>query len=183
MARYPADRFDQVAPARGVRRGAHRLPGPKGRFWRWLLSTVIAAALFSALGVFLVDRYRSEIDLSGDGDHAAVEDLPPYEIPVAEPVDDPKIAITVLNATEQTGLAAKIGKQLRADKKWNVKTESSAATTDVATSTVYYNHLDAEGAARALAADLGVTEVKLSTFYRGNPITVVIGADLIPAAA
>lgn len=181
MAKLPTDRFDQIAPARGVRQGAHRLPRRGGRFWRWLLSTTVVAVICAGTGVYLVDRYRNEIDLTGNGPRPVVTELPPYEIPVAEPVDDPKIAVTVLNATETAGLAAVIGKQLK-DAKWNFKTESAAAQTDIATSTVYYNHLDAEGAARGLAAVLGVADVKLSTFYRGNPITVVVGADLVPAA-
>lgn len=177
MAAPASDRFDRLPATRGAARaGAHRAPSTRRGWLRWLVATALSTAVLSGTGIGLLSWYSGSLNFTDLGNQISTEELPPYEIPVAEATEDPKVKITVLNATETTGLATTVGTRLRSAG-WNIAVESTAARTDVAATTVYYNHLDYEGAARGVAESLGVTDVKLSTFYRGNRITVVLGAD------
>ncbi|MDO9063034.1 MAG: LytR C-terminal domain-containing protein [Microbacterium sp.] len=174
---YPPDSFDAVRED-APRVGAHRGAKSRGRVWRALSVAAVGVVLLTAAGWLVVQQTRSGTGpvagpLTADG----AGSFQPWDPPEAAPERDPDATVTVLNGTTQTGLAAAVGEELVADG-WNVVTESSASDTDIEQTVVYYGHLGSEGAARALAEDLGGVQVQLATYYLyGSELTVVVGKD------
>src|SRR5690606_15177050 len=98
-----------------------------------------------------------------------------YVIPVADPEFNGSLQVTVLNGTEEANLAITVGDLMRAEG-WNIVTTASASSDTIEKTIVYYNHLSAEGPARAVADLISADGVELSTFLQGSRITVVVGA-------
>lgn len=183
--RTPTDRFDELSDAVD-RVGAHRGPARRGRGWiafAWaaLATGVLVGAGVLGLAVF-TDSIRN-IDLPFSSGSSMSDAAAPTEdaLPSATAAIDPAIPITVLNGTATEGLANDVGDLLESQG-WGgatlgVGSRSSAATTDVATSVVYYLDAADEAAARALVDSLGAGEIRLAQDYPSSPITVLIGAD------
>lgn len=178
--KYEPDSFDAIRDD-APRVGAHRGAKPRGRVWRSLSVAAVGVVMLTAGGWYVVQQSTSGTGtVAGPVTANGAGSFQPWDPPEATAEHDPDITVTVLNGTTQTGLAAAVGDELVADG-WNVVTESSASDTDIERTVVYYGHLSSEGAARALAEDLGGVDVQLATYYLyGSALTVVVGNDRTP---
>lgn len=189
MASYPKDRFDDL-PKDLVRVGAHRAPKKRGGGWIAFAWAALATGVLVVGGLFtlsLIDpSVRFEIPgLPAPTESAAAptDEATPTALPLTDPAAiDPArlITITVLNGTPVVGQQTVAGDALLAAG-WPVGTVTTASTTDVETTTVYYSNPLDEDIARGLVAALGVGEIRESTAFLGAPITIVLGADYAPA--
>ncbi|MCS5732724.1 LytR C-terminal domain-containing protein [Herbiconiux daphne] len=179
MARFPEDTFDHL-PAHRDRVGAHRGPRPRGRGWIVLAWAALATALLVGAGVTYLtvinDNNQFDDAFGGGGTSSAAPSETPTPTPVVTPVTDGTLSVTVLNGTENVGLAGRVG-QAAIDAGWNVGTMANASSTDFATTTVYYEDPANEGAALGLAQALGTAATELSTSFPGAALTVVLGTD------
>ena len=185
--RTPTDRFDDL-PDGLDRVGSHRAPERRGRSWIALAWAALATGLLVGAGVvglsLFTDSIRNiELPFSSSTGTAATPDAAPSEdaAPSVTPAIDSALPITVLNGTATEGLANDVGNLLESEG-WNgaalgVGSRSSAATTDVATTVVFFLDAASEGAALALVDSLGVGEIRLSQEYPSSPVTVLLGAD------
>lgn len=185
--RTPTDRFDDL-PDGLDRVGAHRAPERRGRGWIAFAWAALATGLLVGAGVvglsLFTDSIRNiELPFSSNaGEATSPEGAPSEEAsPSVTPAIDPAIPITVLNGTATEGLANNVGDLLESQG-WDgaalgVGSRSSAATTDVATTVVFYLDPANEGAALALLDTLGAGEIRLSQDYPSSPVTVLLGAD------
>lgn len=190
MSRYPHDRYDD-APANLNRVGAHRAPPKKGRglvVFAWAALSTGVLVLGGLWAVSLVDDSVS-FDLPGLSTPIATPGATndSAAAPTAEPVTDPAtidparlISITVLNGTSVDRQQDVAGAQLSKGG-WPVGSLTLASTSDIATTTVYYNNPLDEDVARGVVLALGVGDVVESTAFVGAPITVVLGADYVPS--
>jgi LytR cell envelope-related transcriptional attenuator len=184
---YPRDRFDDV-PEDLQRVGAHRASGRRGRGWLVFGWAVAATLALVAAGVIALTVIGQDIAFEGGtalpvpGTATSTPDATP------EPVVDAAILVTVLNGTNTSGLAARVGERLSADG-WNVGSRANASTRDIETTTVYYWDPADEAAALGAAESLGEAEVRFSENFAPQEgedpagaarLTVVVGSDYAP---
>lgn len=186
MPSHAPDRFDDV-PGDLSRVGAHRAPRPRHHRFRAFAWAALATGLLVGLGVvglFVIDDRVSFTDIIPN-DSASEEAAAPTEAPTVAPTTVPGMVVTVLNGTRTSGLSAKAATSIQASG-WKIGSRLNASTNDIATTTVYYYDAADEGAARGLAAQLGVGDVQQSEQFRpaqGTPaaqaarLTAVLGAD------
>ncbi len=189
MPDYPHDRFDDV-PQDLQRVGAHRASGRRGRRWLvfgWALAATLALV---AAGLIAITTIGENIAFEGGAvlPGAATPTATPAVESTPTPVVDEDILVTVLNGTNTSGLAARVGQRLAADG-WNVGSRANASTRDVGTTTVYYWDVADEGAALGAARSLGTDEVQFSQNFAPEEgedpagvarLTVVVGSDYTP---
>jgi hypothetical protein len=179
MARFPEDSFDRL-PAQRERVGAHRGPKPRGRGWIVVAWAALATALLVGGGVTYLAVINNNIQFTdafgGGGSTTAAPTETPTPTPTITPVTDGTLSVTVLNGTENVGLAGRVG-QAAIDGGWNVGTMANASSTDFATTTVYYEDPANEAAALGLAQLLGNVATEQSSTFQGAALTVVLGTD------
>lgn len=200
---YPADEFDEpndsVLPA-----GVHRRPLPAWRNWLpLLLIVVIAPALaWGALALFKVaggtnSSVASSIATKMASNKAAatakatasasaapksnatvITTQAPAPTPTPTPTQsiDYTVGITVHNGTDTAGLAARAGSSLEGAGFTSVTVSPGVYSQETPTeSTVYYASEDQEAVAKAVAKELGISNVELSAEQASsNPIVVVL---------
>lgn len=185
MPSHAPDRFDDV-PGDLSRVGAHRAPRPRHHRFRAFAWAALATGVLVGLGVvglFVIDDRVSFTDIIPSG--GSSEEAAPTEAPTAAPTAVPGMVVTVLNGTRTSGLSARAATALQ-DAGWAIASRLNASSTDIATTTVYYYDAADEGAARGLAAELGVGDVAQSEQFRpaagtsaaqASKLTAVLGAD------
>ncbi|MCS5721075.1 LytR C-terminal domain-containing protein [Herbiconiux sp. CPCC 203407] len=173
---FPEDSFDRL-PAHRERVGAHRGPAPRGRGWMVLAWAALATVLLVGGGITYLAVINDNIQFTDSNSQAATP--APEETAAPEPVapiTDGTLAVTILNGTENVGLAGRVGEAAAAGG-WNVATQANASTTDFATTTVYYEDPANEAAALGLAQLLGGAAIELSSNFPGAALTAVLGTD------
>lgn len=198
---YPADEFDEpkdsVLPA-----GVHRRPLPAWRNWLPLLLIVVIvpALAWGALALFKVAggtnssvatsiatkmagnkttaKAKASASATPKSNATVVTTQAPTPTPTPTPTQsiDHTVGITVHNGTNTAGLAARAGSTLEGAGFTAVTVSpgvySEATPTD---STVYYASEDQEPVAKAVAKELGISNVELSAEQASsNPIVVVL---------
>ena len=200
---YPADEFDEpndsVLPA-----GVHRRPLPAWRNWLPLLLIVVIvpALAWGALALFKVAggtnssvatsiatkmasnkttakaKATASASAAPKSNATVVTTQAPTPTPTPTPTQsiDHTVGITVHNGTNTAGLAARAGSTLEGAGFTAVTVSpgvySEATPTD---STVYYASEDQEPVAKAVAKELGISNVELSAEQASsNPIVVVL---------
>ncbi|AMB59290.1 LytR C-terminal domain-containing protein [Microterricola viridarii] len=181
---FQHDRFDEI-PSNLERVGAHRVPRKRGKGWVAFGWAALATVVLIGAGVAALFVLNN--NLSAGTDTAAApqssESAPPAaETPAVQPTVDPALAVTVLNGTARSGLAASVGDTLVAAG-WNVTTRSNAATEDVAVSTVFYSDPALEGAALGAAQSVPGAGIALSQDFvdLADANLVVVVGDNFPA--
>jgi len=193
MASTPRDRFDDI-PADLVRVGAHRGPAKRGRGWVRFAWFALATGLLVIGGLYGLSRINPAISfelpvIAGGG---ANPTSTPSTAPVVPPMTvdewkaaDPAIALTisVLNGSANDGVQTKAALQIGAAG-WPTPDAQNASARDREVTVIYYHTAAYEGIAKSLAAVLGIdpANIKLSDFYLGAPVTIVLGADYTPPA-
>ncbi|MFB2554809.1 LytR C-terminal domain-containing protein [Herbiconiux liangxiaofengii] len=178
MPRFPEDSFDRL-PADSGRVGAHRGPVPRGRGWRVLAWAALATALLVAAGVIylaVIDDRNQFTDVAGGSSATAVPTDTATEAPAVTPVTDGTKSVTILNGTDNVGLATRVG-DAAAAAGWNIGSRANATSTDFPTTTVYYADAANEAAALGLAQLLGGVPTELNASYPGADLTAVLGTD------
>jgi hypothetical protein len=98
---------------------------------------------------------------------------------------DPAIplSISVLNGAPTDGLQTQAALQIEGAG-WPEPAAQNAGARDQEVTVIYYHTSDYEGIAKGLAQQLGTdpANIKLSDFYLGAPVTIVLGADYTPPA-
>lgn len=200
---YPADEFDEpndsVLPA-----GVHRRPLPAWRNWLPLLLIVVIvpALAWGALALFKVaggtnSSVASSIATKMASNKAAatakattsasaapksnatvITTQAPAPTPTPTPTQsiDYTVGITVHNGTDTAGLAARAGSSLEGAGFTSVTVSPGVYSEETPTdSTVYYASEDKEAVAKAVAKELGISNVELSAEQASsNPIVVVL---------
>lgn len=200
---YPADEFDEpndsVLPA-----GVHRCPLPAWRNWLPLLLIVVIvpALAWGALALFKVaggtnSSVASSIATKMASNKAAatakattsasaapksnatvITTQAPAPTPTPTPTQsiDYTVGITVHNGTDTAGLAARAGSSLEGAGFTAVTVSPGVYSQETPTdSTVYYASEDKEAVAKAVAKELGISNVELSAEQASsNPIVVVL---------
>ncbi len=189
MASYPKDRFDNL-PKDLVRVGAHRAPRKRGGGWIALAWAALATLVLVVGGFYVVtlidDSVRFEIPgfpQAGETSSAPEDEATPTALPLTDPATiDParNITITVLNGTPTVGQQTVVSDELSAAG-WPVGSATTASTSDIEETIVYYSNPADEDIARGLVSTLGVGDVQESTAFLGAPVTIVLGADYTPA--
>lgn len=194
MASTPRDRFDDI-PTDLLRVGAHRGPAPRGRGWVRFAWFALATGLLIVAGLYGLSRidptFQFELPLAGEegGDSPTVEPTTRPEVPPMTVEEwqaaDPAIPLTisVLNGSPTDGAQNDAALQIGAAG-WPSPDAQNASTRDLEVTAIYYHTADYEGIAKTLAEVLGIdpTHIKLSDFYLGAPVTIVLGADYTPPA-
>lgn len=190
---FPPDEFDDPA-LHGDRVGAHRQRRMPGRRWIIFGSCVVAVALIVGVGFLMLNMVRqgNQFDFSkalGVPGSSTVVDSATSSTASAPsssaassvaaptssaPVADKTAKITVLNATNTSGLAAAAKTALKTDGWTNVTVGNDASR--LKTSTVTYPTAADAASAAAAAKVLGIGSVELST-TAGSQIVVTLGAD------
>lgn len=200
---YPADEFDEpndsVLPA-----GVHRRPLPAWRNWLPLLLIVVIvpALAWGALALFKVaggtnSSVASSIATKMASNKAAAtakatasasaaakpnatvittQAPAPTPTPTLTQSIDYTVGITVHNGTDTAGLAARAGSSLEGAGFTSVTVSPGVYSQETPTeSTVYYASEDKEAVAKAVAKELGISNVELSAEQASsNPIVVVL---------
>ncbi|GAB4100598.1 LytR C-terminal domain-containing protein [Sinomonas halotolerans] len=196
MSTYPRDEFDAV-PESPRRQGVHRARANGGgrRGLVWILAAGIAALLIGALAFFvlpgLVGAQKTApasssapssaaptppAESSAPATAAPTKEAAPTPTPTptqAGPTVDRTLEVGVYNATGTAGLGARVGDTARAAG-WNVTAVANWGGSPVASPVVYYRDAKDAAAARALAADLGISEVYEASAL-GIPLAAVLG--------
>ena len=189
MASYPKDRFDDL-PKDLVRVGAHRAPRKRGGGWVGFAWAALATLVLVVGGFYVVtlidDSVRFEIPGFPQADETSSspeDESTPTALPLTDPATiDPArgITITVLNGTPVVGQQTVVSDALTAAG-WPVGSATTASTSDIEETIVYYSNPADEDIARGLVSTLGVGDVKESTAFLGAPVTIVLGSDYTPA--
>ena len=198
---YPADEFDEpndsVLPA-----GVHRRPLPAWRNWLPLLLIVVivpalawgALALFkvaggtnSSVATSIATKMASNKTTAKAKATASASAAPkpnatvittqaPTPTPTPTQSIDYTVGITVHNGTDTAGLAARAGSTLEGAGFTSVTVSPGVYSHETPTdSTVYYASEDQEPVAKAVAKELGISNVELSAEQASsNPIVVVL---------
>ena len=195
MASTPRDRFDDI-PDDLVRVGAHRSPAKRGRGWIAFAWAALATGLLVVGGLYALSLVNPAISFElpvvvggdGDGDPGTTATPKPEVTPITDPgLVDPALAatisISVFNGAPTNGLQDAAVAQI-AEAGWPKPSGANAGARDEETTVVYYNGSQFEPIALGLAQLLGVDPANIvnTDFYRGAPITIVLGADYTPAA-
>ena len=196
---YPADEFDEpndsVLPA-----GVHRRPLPAWRNWLPLLLIVVIvpALAWGALALFKVAggtnssvatsiatkmasnkttaKAKASASAAPKSNATVVTTQAPTPTPTPTQSIDHTVGITVHNGTNTAGLAARAGSTLEGAG-FTAVTVSPGVYSEAtpADSTVYYASEDKEPVAKAVAKELGISNVELSAEQASsNPIVVVL---------
>lgn len=194
---YPADEFDEpndsVLPA-----GVHRRPLPAWRNWLPLLLIVVIvpALAWGALALFKVaggtnssvatsiatkmagNKTTAKAKASASATPKSNATVVTTQAPTPTPTQsiDHTVGITVHNGTNTAGLAARAGSTLEGAG-FTAVTVSPGVYSEAtpADSTVYYASEDKEPVAKAVAKELGISNVELSAEQASsNPIVVVL---------
>lgn len=91
---------------------------------------------------------------------------------------DRTVAVSVLNSTSTSGLAAKGATRLKTAG-WSIRSTGNYRGT-VPGTTVFYGQASLRATAQAVAADLGVGTVSESAQFGSKRVTVVLGGDFQP---
>lgn len=198
---YPADEFDEpndsVLPA-----GVHRRPLPAWRNWLPLLLIVVIvpALAWGALALFKVAggtnssvatsiatkmasnkttaKAKASASATPKSNATVVTTQAPTQAPTPTPTQsiDHTVGITVHNGTNTAGLAARAGSTLEGAGFTAVTVSPGVYSEQTPTdSTVYYASEDKEAVAKAVAKELGISNVELSAEQASsNPIVVVL---------
>lgn len=198
---YPADEFDEpndsVLPA-----GVHRRPLPAWRNWLPLLLIVVIvpALAWGALALFKVAggtnssvatsiatkmasnkttaKAKASASATPKSNATVVTTQAPTQAPTPTPTQsiDHTVGITVHNGTDTAGLAARAGSTLEGAGFTAVTVSPGVYSEETPTdSTVYYASEDKEAVAKAVAKELGISNVELSAEQASsNPIVVVL---------
>lgn len=200
---YPADEFDEpndsVLPA-----GVHRRPLPAWRNWLPLLLIVVIvpALAWGALALFKVAggtnssvatsiatkmasnkttakaKATASASAAPKSNATVVTTQAPAPTPTPTPTQsiDYTVGITVHNGTDTAGLAARAGSSLEGAGFTSVTVSPGVYSQETPTeSTVYYASEDKEAVAKAVAKELGISNVELSAEQASsNPIVVVL---------
>lgn len=200
---YPADEFDEpndsVLPA-----GVHRRPLPAWRNWLPLLLIVVIvpALAWGALALFKVAggtnssvatsiatkmasnkttaKAKATASASAEAKPNAtvITTQAPAPTPTPTPTQsiDYTVGITVHNGTDTAGLAGRAGSSLEGAGFTSVTVSPGVYSQETPTeSTVYYASEDREAVAKAVAKELGISNVELSAEQASsNPIVVVL---------
>lgn len=176
MPDFSRDRFDEL-PADLARVGAHRAPARRGRAFVAFAWAALATGLLVGAGVVGL-RVIDSRNAAGTGPVDTTSSAPAVAATV-----DPKEPVVLLNATKTNGLAATAGAAAKADS-WTVQSMANASSTTVKTTVVYYAKAGQAGAAKGLAATLGIARTQQSSqFAAGGTgrLTVVLGSDYAAA--
>ena len=191
---YPADEFDEpndsVLPA-----GVHPRPLPAWRNWLPLLLLVVivpALALFkvaggtnSSVATSIATKMASNKTTAKAKATASASAAPKSnatvvttQAPTPTPTQsiDHAVGITVHNGTDTAGLAARAGSTLEGAGFTAVTVSPGVYSEETPTdSTVYYASEDKEAVAKAVAKELGISNVELSAAQASsNPVVVVL---------
>ena len=196
---YPADEFDEpndsVLPA-----GVHRRPLPAWRNWLPLLLIVVIvpALAWGALALFKVAggtnssvatsiatkmasnkttaKAKASASAAPKSNATVVTTQAPTPTPTPTQSIDHTVGITVHNGTDTAGLAARAGSTLEGAGFTSVTVSPGVYSQETPTeSTVYYASEDQEAVAKAVAKELGISNVELSAEQASsNPIVVVL---------
>ena len=196
---YPADEFDEpndsVLPA-----GVHRRPLPAWRNWLPLLLIVVIvpALAWGALALFKVAggtnssvatsiatkmasnktkaKAKASASAAPKSNATVVTTQAPTPTPTPTQSIDHTVGITVHNGTNTAGLAARAGSTLEGAGFTSVTVSPGVYSEQTPTdSTVYYASEDKEAVAKAVAKELGISNVELSAEQASsNPIVVVL---------
>lgn len=200
---YPADEFDEpndsVLPA-----GVHRRPLPAWRNWLPLLLIVVIvpALAWGALALFKVAggtnssvatsiatkmasnkttakaKATASASAAPKSNATVVTTQAPAPTPTPTPTQsiDYTVGITVHNGTDTAGLAGRAGSSLEGAGFTSVTVSPGVYSQETPTeSTVYYASEDREAVAKAVAKELGISNVELSAEQASsNPIVVVL---------
>jgi hypothetical protein len=151
-------------------------------------AALVLAAFLVAVGVLVAVGTRPSV--SGDALSPVTTTTTTHNATTTTTTTIPHGSVTVLvaNATSSNGLALHYSTALEAGG-WDMKTPTDATTT-VAASAVYYAS-GQQAAAAAIAAQLGLKPAAVLPLTAavpvanasGNDVVVVVGADLVQAAA
>jgi len=186
MASFPRDRFDDI-PGDVDRVGAHRAPGRRGRGWIRFAWAVVATAVLTVAGLFLLSTFDPSFKLPFAQETPTPPPTPTVVV-TADPVTDPlavdpeyfaQLTLAVLNGTPTQGLSNTAGDQIAAAG-WPNPSRAAASNNEEETTIVYYSNPDDEGIARGIALVVGASDVQLSDAFPIAAITVVLGADYVP---
>lgn len=200
---YPADEFDEpndsVLPA-----GVHRRPLPAWRNWLPLLLIVVIvpALAWGALALFKVAggtsssvatsiatkmasnkttakaKATTSPSAAPKSNATVITTQAPAPTPTPTPTQsiDYTVGITVHNGTDTAGLAGRAGSSLEGAGFTSVTVSPGVYSQETPTeSTVYYASEDKEAVAKAVAKELGISNVELSAEQASsNPIVVVL---------
>lgn len=200
---YPADEFDEpndsVLPA-----GVHRRPLPAWRNWLPLLLIVVIvpALAWGALALFKVAggtnssvatsiatkmasnkaaataKATTSASAAAKPNATVITTQAPAPTPTPTPTQsiDYTVGITVHNGTDTAGLAGRAGSSLEGAGFTSVTVSPGVYSQETPTeSTVYYASEDREAVAKAVAKELGISNVELSAEQASsNPIVVVL---------
>lgn len=188
MASTPRDRFDDI-PADLLRVGAHRAPIKRGRGWVRFAWFALATGILVVGGLYGLSRINPnisfELPIAGGG---ATPGPTVSAAPVVEPVTDPTLVdpeldltISVLNAGPTDGAQSEAALQIKGAG-WPEPSAQTAGARDATVTVIYYHTASYEGIAKGLAQLLGTdpANIKLSDFYLGAPVTILLGADYLP---
>ncbi|TNM64329.1 LytR family transcriptional regulator [Streptomyces sp. NP160] len=194
---YPRDDFDAVAPPRDGRRGAHRAAPrrPGGVLAPVVIALVVVAAggagyaAWSTVGDPAASASAAPAAAGEPATDPAAADpaADPAASAAASPADPPSSSapaapdrsapVVVLNGTRTTGLAAEEASELGASG-WEVASTGNATAAQRSahtTTTVLHPTAELEGAAKALAADIGAgAQVALDPDAQAGSLTVVL---------
>lgn len=181
MASFPKDRFDDL-PQDLQRVGAHRSVPKGGRGWIAFAWAALASGVLVLAGLFGI-AYIGNVDL-GLFPPRSTPTPTPTPTPTAEPITDPAtiaaergITITILNGTADPAIEADAVAKLTG---WPVGAVTTASTTDIETTTVYYSDAANEDVARGVVLALGYGEIRLidaAQMPSSAPIVLVLGLD------
>lgn len=180
--KYPKDRFDDIPPGL-ERRGAHRAPRSRGAriaSWLWGLGAVAVLVLIGVIAMFIIDNLVSFDQAMEPTPTATASEAQGGGQPQgpATPQRDGTVPVTVLNGTAQAGVAGDTSDTLTG-MGWNVVTIDDADSEEHASTLIYYGDAAQEGAALALAQDLGGGAPTLDPAQApAGTIVVVVGADI-----
>lgn len=197
MASTPRDRFDDI-PDDLVRVGAHRVPAKRGLGWISFAWAALATGVLIVGGLYGLSRVNPAIsfELPAIGGDAADPGTSATPEPEVEAVTDPalvdpalNLSISVLNGSPTDGQQNAAVAQLT-QAGWGAPTFPAvsgavAGARDTELSAIFYNGAQFEGIALGLGELLGIDpeNIRNSDFYRGAPVTILLGADYVPPAA
>lgn len=172
------------------RRGAHRPAGlgPTSAL-PWLLASVaivvivlFASGWFSGSGEPASSTVKAGPSPStaktAKGSATTKAPTTPSATSTPAPTADRTLAVSVLNSTSTSGLAAKGAAKLRAAG-WTIRSTGNYRG-GVSGTTVFYGSGALRATAQAVAADLGVGAVTESADFGASRVTVVLGGDYQP---
>ena len=160
--KFPIDEFDSVEP-HGGRHRARRTKRDRARelIRVFAVAAVVAGVAFISLRV---------IDQGVKFDSGST----PTQSAIADPMK--ATGVTVLDSTQQDGLASKVAHKLL-DAGWNELTADNLSDGSSHTTTIVYVSASTyEPAAKSLLGSLGKYSVQVDGKY-ADPITVVLGSD------